>query len=61
MERSVVGLFVGLLLGLAWALAGFWDMALVAAMGAAGWLAVRIVHGDLDVVRFAGRNAPQRR
>ena len=54
MPPSVVGLFTGLLLGIAWVVAGFGAFLGVAALGAVGYLVGRAVAGQLDLSRYIG-------
>ena len=49
MRPTIVGLFVGLILGLALALRGFGAMVIVAFFGALGYLVMKVVTGELDV------------
>jgi hypothetical protein len=54
MPPTVVGLFTGLLLGIAWVVSGFGAFLGVAALGAVGWLVGRAVSGQLDLTRYIG-------
>ncbi|HLM19672.1 MAG TPA: hypothetical protein VK549_17750 [Acidimicrobiia bacterium] len=49
MSSTAVGLFAGLLLGLALIIGDFGDMLIVALFGAIGYLVARVVQGDLDL------------
>lgn len=60
-QPTTVGLFVGLFLGLALALDGFGSMLIVAFMGALGYLAAKVLQGELDLSDYIGANANQRR
>ena len=60
MQPTVVGLFVGLLLGLALVLEGFGEMLIVALCGAVGFLVMKVVEGEIDVTDYlGGRNRKQ--
>ena len=61
MERAHVGIFVGLLLGLALVLTSFGEMLVVALAGAIGWVVMRVIEGDLDLADFLSRNQQRRR
>lgn len=54
MQTTTVGLFVGLILGLALVLEGFGAMLVVGFVGALGYLAAKVIDGDLDLSGFAG-------
>jgi hypothetical protein len=57
MQPTVVGLFVGLLLGLALAFEGFGAMLIVAFCGAVGYLVMRVVEGEIDLTQYlSGQN-----
>jgi hypothetical protein len=59
MQPTVVGLFVGLILGLALAFDGFGSMLIVAFCGAVGYVVVKVVQGEIDITPYlggAGRN-----
>jgi hypothetical protein len=51
---SITGLYVGLLLGLAWAVTGFGGFLLTAGLGAVGYLIGKIVSGQLDLTPYLG-------
>jgi len=51
---ATTGLFVGLLLGLAWAVTGFTGFLLTAALGAVGFFVGRVVSGQLDLTPYLG-------
>ena len=61
MPPTVVGLFTGLLLGLAWVVAGFGAFLAVAALGALGFLVGKVVSGQLDLTPYlgGGRRGPR--
>jgi chromate transport protein ChrA len=61
MQRAHVGIFIGLILGLALVLTSFGEMLVVALAGAIGWVVIRVVDGDLDVGEFLNRNQQRRR
>ena len=54
MQPSVVGLFVGLLLGLALAFEGFGAMLIVAFCGAVGYVVMKVVEGEIDLTQYLG-------
>lgn len=54
MQPTVVGLFVGLLLGLALAFDGFGSMLIVAFCGAVGYLVMKVVQGEIDITPYLG-------
>ena len=54
MQPTVVGLFVGLILGLAVVLEGFGEMLIVALCGAFGLLVMKVVEGEIDVTEYLG-------
>jgi hypothetical protein len=54
MQPTVVGLFVGLILGLALAFDGFGSMLIVAFCGAVGYVVVKVVQGEIDVTPYLG-------
>ncbi|MDQ3681326.1 MAG: hypothetical protein M3378_12455 [Actinomycetota bacterium] len=54
MQPTVVGLFVGLILGLALVLEGFFPMLGVALFGAFGFLAMKVVEGEIDLTDYLG-------
>jgi|GEM_PF-1467597 len=58
---ATVGLFVGLLLGLAWVYGGFFDMIGVAFCGALGYLVVKVAQGELDLAELSERFGGRRR
>lgn len=60
-QTTTVGLFVGLILGLALVLEGFGEMLVVAFFGALGFLVMKVVEGEIDVTEYlGGRNRKQR-
>lgn len=54
MQGPVIGLFVGLLLGLAFLIGGFGEMLIVALFGAIGYFATKVVRGELDLGQYLG-------
>jgi hypothetical protein len=54
MQPSIVGLFVGLLLGLALAFDGFGSMLIVAFCGAVGYVVMKVVQGEIDLTPYLG-------
>lgn len=54
MQPTVVGLFVGLILGLALAFDGFGAMLIVAFCGAAGFVVMKVVQGEIDLTPYLG-------
>lgn len=54
MQPTVVGLFVGLILGLALAFDGFGSMLIVAFCGAAGFVVMKVVQGEIDLTPYLG-------
>ena len=54
MQPTVVGLFVGLILGLALAFDGFGSMLIVAFCGAVGYLVMKVVLGEIDLTPYLG-------
>jgi uncharacterized membrane protein len=55
MKPTVIGTFVGLLLGLALVLQGFGDMLIVALIGAIGYVIGKVVAGEVDLGRYLGQ------
>ncbi len=59
-QSTVVGVFVGLMLGLALVMEGFVAMLGVAFCGTLGFLAMKVVEGDIDINDYlGGRNRRQ--
>ena len=50
MKPTYAGLFTGLILGYVFALLGFADMLVVALFGLIGYLVMKAVQGELDIV-----------
>jgi amino acid transporter len=59
-RATVVGLFTGLLLGLALVLGSFGDMLIVALFGAIGVVVVKVLEGELDLEDLAARTRRRR-
>ena len=53
-STPTVGLFVGLILGLALALEGFGAMLVVAFVGLVGYLTGKVLDGELDLSDYIG-------
>ncbi len=53
-QTTIVGLFVGLILGLALVLESFGAMLIVAFFGALGFLAMKVVEGEIDLTDYLG-------
>jgi len=53
-QTTIVGLFVGLILGLTLVLEGFGEMLVVALCGAIGLLVMKVVEGEIDVTDYLG-------
>ena len=54
MQPTVVGLFVGLILGLAAIIEGFDASLVVAFCGALGFLMMKVVEGEIDLTEYLG-------
>ena len=54
MPPTVVGLFTGLLLGLAWVIGGFDAFVRTPVLGVIGALVGRVVSGQLDLTPYLG-------
>src|SRR3954465_5020938 len=54
MPPTVVGLFTGLLLGLAWVIGGFDAFVGTAVLGVLGFLIGKVVAGQLDLIPYPG-------
>jgi len=61
MQPTIVGLFVGLLLGLALAFDGFGSMLIVAFCGAVGYVVMKVVQGEIDLTPYLGGGIRNRR
>jgi len=61
MSPTIVGLFTGLILGLAWAVGGFDAFVGTAVLGVIGFVIGKVVAGQLDLTQYlggTGRKAP---
>jgi uncharacterized membrane protein YeaQ/YmgE (transglycosylase-associated protein family) len=54
MHPTVIGLFCGLLLGLAWAAGGFEGLVITAALGIIGFVVGKVIAGDVDLNEYFG-------
>lgn len=54
MPPTAVGLFTGLLLGLAWVIGGFDAFVGTAVLGALGFVVGKVVSGQLDLTQYLG-------
>lgn len=52
MSRSTIGIFVGLLLGLAYVLGSFGDMLIVALFAIIGFVVTKVLDGDIDLSQY---------
>ena len=55
MQPSIVGLFVGLILGVVLELDGFGAMVVTAVIGAAGYVIGKVVQGEIDLGELIDR------
>ena len=55
MQMTTLGLFTGLILGLALIVGNFGDMLIVALFGAIGVVVVKVIEGDLDLNELTNR------
>lgn len=55
MQMTALGLFTGLILGLALIVGNFGDMLIVALFGAIGVVVVKVIEGDLDISELTDR------
>jgi hypothetical protein len=60
MNRTALATVTGLILGLALVFGNFGDMLIVALFGAIGYVAARILNGDMDVQGWLSRNRTRR-
>jgi hypothetical protein len=54
MRPTTTGLFTGLILGLAWTMAGFQAFVGTAVLGVVGYLIGKVVVGEIDLTRYLG-------
>lgn len=54
MPHTAIGMFAGLLLGLAWVIGGFDAFAGTAALGVVGFVIGKVSAGQLDLTRYLG-------
>lgn len=54
MHPTVIGLFCGLLLGLAWTTGGFEGLVVTAALGIIGFVLGKVIAGDVDLNQYFG-------
>jgi uncharacterized membrane protein YeaQ/YmgE (transglycosylase-associated protein family) len=54
MHPTVIGLFCGLLLGLAWATAEFEGLVVTAALGIIGFVIGKVIAGEVDLNQYFG-------
>ncbi|WP_425953468.1 hypothetical protein [Xylanimonas sp. McL0601] len=60
MSPPIVGLFTGLLLGIAWVVGGFYAFLGTAALGLLGFVVGKVVAGELDLTRYLGGGRDRR-
>jgi uncharacterized membrane protein YeaQ/YmgE (transglycosylase-associated protein family) len=54
MHPTVIGLFCGLFLGLAWATAEFEGVVITAALGIIGFVIGKVIAGEVDLNQYFG-------
>ncbi|MGH3478837.1 MAG: hypothetical protein ACRDQD_18615 [Nocardioidaceae bacterium] len=54
MHATVIGLFCGLFLGLAWAAGGFEGLVVTAALGIIGFVIGKVIAGEVDLNQYFG-------
>lgn len=54
MHPAVIGLFCGLLLGIAWAADGFGGLVIAAALGIIGFVVGKVAAGEVDLNQYFG-------
>ena len=54
MHPTVIGLFCGLILGLAWTTGGFGGLVITAAMGIICFVVGKVIAGDVDMNQYLG-------
>jgi hypothetical protein len=61
MSSSTIGLFTGLILGIAWGLGGFDAFVGTAVLGLIGFVVGKIAAGQIDLQRYLGGSSQRRR
>lgn len=61
MHPTTIGLFTGLLLGLAWVVGGFEAFVGTAVLGVIGYVVGKVVAGELDLTRYLGASGRSHR
>jgi hypothetical protein len=61
MSSSTIGLFTGLILGIAWVSGGFDAFVGTAVLGLIGFLVGKIAAGQIDLQRYLGGSGQRRR
>jgi uncharacterized membrane protein YeaQ/YmgE (transglycosylase-associated protein family) len=61
MHPTVIGLFCGLFLGLAWAAGGFEGLVVTAALGIIGFVIGKVIAGEVDLNQYFGGSGRSRR
>jgi uncharacterized membrane protein YeaQ/YmgE (transglycosylase-associated protein family) len=54
MHPTVIGLFCGLILGLAWTTGGFGGLVITAALGIIGFVVGKAIAGEVDLNQYLG-------
>ena len=54
MHPTVIGLFCGLFLGLAWTTGGFGGLVITAALGIIGFVVGKVIAGEVDLNQYLG-------
>jgi uncharacterized membrane protein YeaQ/YmgE (transglycosylase-associated protein family) len=57
MHPTVIGLFCGLILGVAWASGGFGGLVITAALGIIGFVVGKVIAGEVDFDQYFGRSS----
>ena len=61
MSPTIVGLFTGLLLGIAWVAGGFYAFVGTAVLGVIGVVVGKVVDGQIDLTQYLGGSGRQAR
>ncbi|MGB8381344.1 MAG: hypothetical protein WCG47_08855 [Dermatophilaceae bacterium] len=61
MSPTIVGLFTGLLLGIAWIEGGFYAFVGTAVLGVVGVVVGKVVDGQIDLTQYLGGSGRQAR